>query len=115
MRRAYSQRPNKVCFSLFVKSTLLTITFSSFESRRPNNTSPHGSDVAGKPFSFNTFNACGLNKAGSIRLLTKGALSASCRPALQAGEATVVQSPTSIAGVGMNDRDVVGAERWSEA
>ena len=50
-----------------------------------------------------------------MRLPTKGARSGAAGRALHAGEDTVVQSPASIAGVGMNDRDVVGAERWSVA
>ena len=49
---------------------------------------------------FRRFNEGTLNAAGSIRLLTKGALKVICRPALQAGEVIVVQSPASIAGSG---------------
>jgi hypothetical protein len=44
--------------------------------------------------------AAGLNDAGSSRLLTNGALSVSCRPALQAGEANSVKSPFNIAALG---------------
>ena len=43
-----------------------------------------------------------LNSAGSMRLLTNGALNVICRPALQAGEAKAVKSPASIAAVGTN-------------
>src|SRR5260370_2769398 len=82
------------------------------EARRPNVTLPHGLDVAGNPVTFNRFNACALNKDGSMRLLANGAFKAICRPVLHAGEVIVVQSPTSIAGVGTNASKVVGAERW---
>ena len=43
-----------------------------------------------------------LNSAGSMRLLTNGALNVICRPPLQAGEANAVKSPASIAAVGTN-------------
>ena len=64
--------------------------------------SPHGSFVFGRRAA--TFNATGLNNAGSTRLFTNGALSVICRPALQGGEANAVKSPASIAAVGTNCR-----------
>ena len=60
--------------------------------------SPHGSVVVGSRFA--RLSAAGLNSAGSIRLFTKGARSAICRPLLHAGEANAVKSPASIAAVG---------------
>ena len=47
-----------------------------------------------------------LNSAGSMRLLTNGALSVICRPPLQAGEAKAVKSPASIAAVGTKEMRV---------
>src|SRR5438132_14147701 len=85
---------------------------SSEAARRPKVTLPHRLEVAGNPFTFNRFKACGLNKEGSMRLLTNGAFKVICRPVLQVGEVIVAQSPLSIAGVGTNASKVVGAERW---
>ena len=52
-----------------------------------------------------------LNSAGSMRLLTNGALNVICRPALQAGEAKAVKSPASIAGSRNKRNDVDGSWR----
>ena len=57
------------------------------------------------------FRACLLNSAGSIRLLTNGALKVICRPLLQVGEAKAVKSPASIAGVGTKACASAGSRR----
>ena len=56
------------------------------------------------------FSAARLNCAGSMRLFTNPPRSVICRPPLQAGEATVVKSPASIAGVGT--RAMLAAGCW---
>jgi hypothetical protein len=61
---------------------------------------PHGSVVVGSFFAILT--AAGLKSAGSIRLLTNGALSVRAPRVLHAADATCVKSPASMAGVGTN-------------
>ena len=51
-----------------------------------------------------------LNCAGSMRLLTNGALSVIWRPPLQAGDANAVQSPARMAGVGT--KPIVSVGDW---
>ena len=63
---------------------------------------PHGSSRR-RQFARETQQPALLNSAGSIRLLTNGALSVICRPPLQAGEAKAVKSPANIAAVGTNE------------
>jgi hypothetical protein len=59
------------------------------------------------------FSATGSNREGEILLFVKpcDAAKVICRPALHAGEVTVVKSPASIAGVGIYASDVGGSER----
>src|SRR5438874_5966218 len=75
---------------------------------------PQGSDVFGNSFAKATAGL--LNRAGSTRLLTNGALKVICRTTLQAGEVKAVKSPASIAGVGTNamrsDGSWRGFVRW---
>src|SRR5438876_6611688 len=59
---------------------------------------PQASAAAGSKEA--TFSAGLSNEEGSIRLLTNGALSVICRPALQAGEVIAVKSPATVAAVG---------------
>src|SRR5262245_12381612 len=76
--------------------------------------SPQGFSVFGKGFGFwsvTILRAAGLNCAGLIRLFTNGAGRVIGRPALQAGEAKVVQSPASMVAVGIIARVSAGSSR----
>ena len=55
-----------------------------------------------------TLTAGWLKSAGLMRLSTKGARSATCRPALHAGAASAVKSPASIAAVGTKPTNDAG-------
>ena len=77
--------------------------------------SPQGLSVFGKgifgPFQLTMNNAGLLCIAGSIQLLTNGARKVICWPLLHAGDVTAVQSPASIACVGMKARRSSGSWR----
>jgi hypothetical protein len=54
------------------------------------------------------FNATGSSCEALTWLLTNGARSVTARPALQAGDASALKSPLSIAAVGTNACSVLG-------
>ena len=73
--------------------------YSSTFDRRPNRTSPQGSDVVGNSLCFSRLSAAGENNAGLILLFSNGVLNVTAPRVLHAADVTVVKSPASIAGV----------------
>jgi hypothetical protein len=70
---------------------------------------PHGSVVLGS--FFRRLSAAGLNREGSMRLSANPPRSEICCPPLHAGEANVVKSPASMAGVGTHAMFAAGCWR----
>src|SRR5688572_9613332 len=93
-------RPKTEWFAVIWKSTLPTDWVSSVLFGTPYVIRPHSFSAAGSLAA--RARAAGLKSAGLIWLFANGGLRVICRPLLHAGDAIVLKSPASMAGVGTN-------------